>query len=141
MYGTETQRKWFNKSFSDLNLSSSLRLCVKSYYKLSLHSIMNANSPDDFLDLVDQAIYEMDDLIAYAQDDSDMEGDFSGMLPIYQQIITELKKFHAAVQADPHPFGAGQDLPFMALVHKWKARIPIGGLLEAINEAQKKGFR
>jgi hypothetical protein len=120
--------------------SASLRLCVKRYYK-PYHPIMNANDPDDFLDFVDQAIFDMDDLIAYAQDESDMEGDFAGMLPIYQQIVTELKKLHAAVQAGTHPFGDGQDLPFMALVRKWKARIPIGGLLEAINEAQKKGFQ
>ncbi len=101
---------------------------------------MNASDSDDFLDLVDQAIYEMDDLIAYAQDDSDMEGDFSGMLTIYQQIIAELKKLHAAVRAGTHAFGEGQDLPFMVLVREWKARIPIGGLPEAINEAQKKCF-
>ena len=102
---------------------------------------MIANDPDDFLDFVDQAIFDMDDLIAYAQDESDTEGDFAGMLPVYQQIVAELKKLHAAVRAGTHPFGVGQDLPFMALVRKWKARIPIGGLLEAINEAQKKGFQ
>jgi hypothetical protein len=102
---------------------------------------MIANDPDDFLDFVDQAVYEMDDLITYAQDDSDMEGDFTGMLPVYQQIVVELKKLHAAVRAGTHAFGTGQDLPFMGLVRKWKARIPIFGLLEAINEAQKKGFQ
>jgi len=29
----------------------------------------------------------------------------------------------------------------MALTRKWQARIPIAGLLEAINDAQKKGFQ
>lgn len=100
---------------------------------------MDINGADEFLDFVDQAIYEMGDLVACAEDDSDTEGDFSNMLPVYQIILTELEKLHAAVQAGTNVPGDGQDLAFMTLVRKWKVRIPVAGTLEAINEIQKKG--
>jgi len=69
---------------------------------------MTVNDSDDFLDFVDQAIFEMDERAAYAQDDSGTEEDFAGMLPVYQQILAELKKWHAAVRAGTHPFGGGR---------------------------------
>lgn len=102
--------------------------------------MMNAGNPDDFLDLVDQAIFDTDDVIACAQDESDSDEDFAGMLPVYQLLRAELEKLHAAVRAGGHAFGAGVDLPFMAPVRRYRGRIPHAGLLEAINEIQRKGF-
>lgn len=102
--------------------------------------MMNAGNPDDFLDLVDQAIFDADDLIACAQDESDSDEDFAGMLPVYQQLRAELGKLHAAVRAGGHAFGVGVDLPFMALVRRYRGRVPISGLLEAVNEIHRKGF-
>ncbi len=102
--------------------------------------MINAGSPDDFLDLVDQAILETDDLIACAQYEADSDEDFAGMLPVYQLLRAELEKLHAAVRAGSHAFGAGIDLPFMALVCRYRGRVPLSGLLEAINEIQRKGF-
>lgn len=83
----------------------------------------------------------MDDLITYASDESDLEGDFAGMLPVYRKIIAELQKPHVTVCTGTHSFGDGQDLSFMRLVRTQRARIPISGLLEPIDEAQKKGFQ
>lgn len=37
--------------------------------------MMSAGNPDDFLDLVDQAIFDADDLIACAQDESDSDSE------------------------------------------------------------------
>jgi len=102
--------------------------------------MMNAGNPDDYLDLVDQAILETDDLIACAQYEADGDEDFAGMVPVYQQLRSELDKLHAAVRAGGHAFGEGVDLPFMALVRRYRGRMPISGLLEAINEIQRKGF-
>jgi hypothetical protein len=62
------------------------------------------------------------------------------MLPVYQLLRAELEKLHAAVRVGSHAFGAGVDLPFMALVRRYRGRVPISGLLEAINEIQRKGF-
>ncbi|MBI5613057.1 MAG: hypothetical protein HY942_08360 [Gammaproteobacteria bacterium] len=101
---------------------------------------MSAGNPDDYLDLVDQAILETDDLIACAQYEADSDEDFAGMLPVYQQLRAELEKLHSVVRAGSHAFGAGVDLPLMALVRRYRGRVPIGGLLEAINEIQRKGF-
>lgn len=102
--------------------------------------MMNAGNPEEFLDLVDQAIFDTDDLMACAQDESDSDEDFTGMLPVYQSLRTEIEKLHAAVRAGSHVFGAGVDLPFMALVRRYRGRVPHSGLLEAINEIQRKGF-
>jgi len=101
---------------------------------------MNARNPDDFLDLIDQAIFEMGELIASAEYESDVDDDFTGMLPTHRQILDELKKLHAAVHAGTYALSGGVDLPFMAVVRKFRGRIPISGLLETINEIQKQGF-
>ncbi len=37
--------------------------------------MMNVGNPDDFLDLVDQAIFDADDLIACARDESDSDNE------------------------------------------------------------------
>lgn len=102
--------------------------------------MMNAGSPDEFLDLVDQAVFDTDEVIACAQEEADSDEDFAGMLPVNQLLRTELEKLHAAVRAGSNAFGAGVDLSFMALVRRYRGRIPHAGLLEAINEIQREGF-
>jgi hypothetical protein len=98
-------------------------------------------TPDDYLDLIDQAVYEVEDLMAAAEyEELSQEDDLSAMRPVLQLLLTELKKLHAAVQSGVQPLGSGQDLPFMTLVRQWKTRLPVGGLFEAVNEVQKKGL-
>ena len=98
-------------------------------------------TPDDYLDLIDQAVFEIEEAMMAAEyEDVSQEDDLSALLPLLEQLVSELKKLHGAVHAGVHPFGGGQDLPLMAIVRAWKHRIPVSGLLEAINEVQKKGF-
>ncbi len=94
---------------------------------------------DEYLDLVDQAIFETDDLLMSAEEEGD-EDDFGAFVPVYEQIRNGLRQLHADVLADRHTFANGADLPFMALAEKWKGRLPYYSLIEAINSAHKRGF-
>jgi len=96
---------------------------------------------DEYLDLVDQAIYEIDDILACAADEGEDDGqELSGMLVVYDQIGKELKTLHAQILKDGHIAGSETDLSFMPLVRKWKGRIPFHQLLTVLNDAHKTGI-
>ncbi len=97
---------------------------------------------DEFLDLVDQAIFEIEDVLMCAGDEGDPEDhEFSDVLPVYEHLSRELKKLHADVLQGKHSIGKGEDLPFMFLAAKWKERIPFYDLLTALNYTYKTGFQ
>lgn len=99
-----------------------------------------SESKDDFLDLVDQAIYEIDEIMMCAQDEGDPEDyQYSAVLPLFEQMHGQLKALHAAVREGRHAFADGSDLAFMPLVRKWREHIPFHDVLEALNELHKKG--
>lgn len=50
---------------------------------------------DDYIDLIDQAIFEMGELIACAGDEGDGEAEFVYVLPALQEIEKGLKTVHA----------------------------------------------
>ena len=96
---------------------------------------------DEYLDLVDQVIFETEEVLMCADDEGDPEDhEFSDILPVYEQLSKELKKLHADVLQGRHAIGKGEDLPFMPLVAKWKERIPFHDLLAALNYVYKTGF-
>lgn len=99
----------------------------------------NPTSVDEFLDFLDQAIFETSDLVASAEEEGDND-EFAQYLPVYETLAAELQKLHAAVREGRHEFADGGDLPFMPLVQKWKQRIPMHDLLEILNSAHKRGF-
>lgn len=94
---------------------------------------------DEFLDYLDQAIFETRDLLFSAEHEGD-DDDFGGFVPIYEQLVQYLEKLHPDILAGRHRFGDGQDLPFMPLVHKRKGQLAVHPLLEAMNTAQKQSF-
>ena len=100
-----------------------------------------AKTPDEFLDLIDQAIFEIEDLLACAGDEGDSEYEFTDLLPLYEHLASELKKLHADMKRGAHEFGKGKDLSFMPLVKQWGARIPFRELLGVINETYRSGFQ
>ena len=96
---------------------------------------------DEFLDLVDQAIFEFEDIRMCAEDEGDPEDqEFSDILPVYEHLSKELKQLHANVLQAKHAIGQGEDLPFMMLAAKWQERIPFYDLLTSINYSYKTGF-
>lgn len=96
---------------------------------------------DEYLDLVDQAIHEIEELLLCAEDEGEAyDYDFSELMPVYRQIEEELKRLHADILAGRHVFANDEDLAFMPLVRRFGGRIPFRTLLEALNTAHKAGF-
>lgn len=95
---------------------------------------------DEYTDLVDQAIFEFDELLMCAEDEGDGDYELSELLPIYEQLSGELRKLHADIVGGAHIFADGSDLPFMSLARQWKRRIPCAGLLEKLNVYHKSGL-
>lgn len=102
---------------------------------------MTPRTRDEFLDLVDQLIFEIEEVLMCAEDEGDPEdSEFSDLLPLYEQLLAGLKKLHAEVMQGKHVFGADQDLPFMALVNKRKERLPFQSLFATLNIVNKQGL-
>jgi hypothetical protein len=102
---------------------------------------MTPKTRDEFLDLVDQLIFEMEEVLMCAQDEGDPEDSvFSDLLPVYEQLTGDLKKLHAEVMQGRHAFGGDHDLSFMPLVNKWKERLPFYNLFETLNAVNKQGL-
>lgn len=97
-------------------------------------------TPAQYLELVDQAIFEVEDLVRCAEDEEGDIVEFASQMPVYQELLTELKTLRAAVAAGAHVFGVKQDLPFMPLVRQWRSRIPFYTLLGSLNTTHKEGF-
>jgi len=96
---------------------------------------------DDYIELIDQAIFETAELIACANDEGEGEAEFSLMLPAFRELEAGLKALRAEIMRNEHRVGGGHDLPFMPLVQRERKQLPFVTLLDAINLAYKKGFR
>ena len=96
---------------------------------------------DDFLDLVDQAIYEVDEIMMCAADEGDPEdSQYSAVLPLFEQLRHQLRALHAAVTEGRHVFGDGSELAFTPLVRKWRDHIPFHDILATLSLAHKAGI-
>jgi len=95
---------------------------------------------DDYVELINQALFEVDDLILCAEDEGESEAEFSTMMPDLRVIEAGLKALHAEILGGNYVIGRGEDLPFMPVVQKVRKRLPIVMLIDAINSAHKKGF-
>jgi hypothetical protein len=106
-------------------------------------SIMHTpRTQDEYLDLVDQAIFEIEDVLMCAGDEGDPDDQqFSDILPVYEQLSRDIKKLHADIMQGRLAIGKGVDLPIMPLVTQWKERIPCYELLAALNYVYKTGFQ
>ncbi|GMQ89988.1 MAG: hypothetical protein BMS9Abin10_0328 [Gammaproteobacteria bacterium] len=95
----------------------------------------------EYIDLVDQAVFEVGDLLACADDEGDGDYQLSQLRPIYEQLETELKKLQADIASGQHSgLGAGSDLLFMPLATRSKRAIPFYDLLETLNNVHRSGF-
>jgi hypothetical protein len=97
---------------------------------------------DEYIDLVQQAIFEIDELLACAEDEGDGESEFVRILPALQQIASGLKAMQADIKAGTHVIARDESLPFLAVIAENRQLLPaaITGMLDALNLAHKKGF-
>ena len=94
---------------------------------------------DEYLDLVHQAVYAIDELRACIDEDA---GDEDAEL--YAQFIEpldfHLRKLFDDMTSGRYQFPADSDLAFMPLVQKFDRAIPFRVLLETINRTHRKGL-
>jgi hypothetical protein len=95
---------------------------------------------DEYLDLIEQTLFEVGDLIACTEDEGEGDTEFTGMLPTLQKIEAGLKALQAEIRAGGYTLGTGEDLAFLAGVAAVRRRLPIAPLLDAVNLTHKKGF-
>jgi hypothetical protein len=98
----------------------------------------NAKDIDQLIDLVHEAVYEVDELRACLEHDDD---EASTYMPFLDDLDKMLRELHHAMTSGSYPgAGQGQDLPFMALFRKHERNIPFRELLRAINATHREGY-
>ncbi len=94
---------------------------------------------DEYLDLVHQAVYEVDELRTCMMEEDDMED-----TDLYNQYVgqldMQLRELYDAMIGGRYQFPADADLPFMSLVQRYGRFIPFRGLLELINKTHRNGL-
>jgi len=101
--------------------------------------IPKPESVDEYLDLVDQAIFEMEDVLACAEDEGE-DIDLSELTPLYEYLVKELKLLHAKLLSGNHSFGQGEAPAFAEPVAKWSRRIPCLDILNIIIRGYREGL-
>lgn len=95
---------------------------------------------NEYLDLIDQAIFEMDDVLACADEEvEDMQ--LSELVPLYEYLVKELKQLHADLVAGKSGFGQGDNLPMAEVVAKWGPRIPCVDILNIVITGYREGLK
>lgn len=94
---------------------------------------------DEYLDLVHQAVYEVDELRACMMEEEDMED-----TGLYNQYVgpldVQLRELYDTMISGRYRFPADSDLPYMPLVQKYGRFMPFRGLLELINRTHRNGL-
>ncbi|WP_297390344.1 hypothetical protein [Acidiferrobacter sp.] len=93
---------------------------------------------EEFLDLLDQAIFETRDMLSVIESEGeDFElGENAGVFEALERILVAL---HAEICAGRHTFG-GSPLAYAELLARFRSRIPFADILEVLNTAQKGGL-
>ena len=95
---------------------------------------------DDYMELINQALFEIEDLILCAEDEGEADAEFSAVMPDLRVIEAGLKALHAEILGGNYVIGRGEDLPCMPIVQRVRKSLPIVALIDAVNNAHKKGF-
>jgi hypothetical protein len=100
----------------------------------------NVEKYEEFVDLVHQAVYEVDELRACMGDEEDF--DMERYAPFIDALDASLRQLYDDIISGNYS-GAGQggDLSFMKIVNRFERDIPFRDLLKTINAAHRKGWR
>lgn len=96
-------------------------------------------TPDEFVALVDEAIFEIGELLACAEDEGE-EPEFGGRVAEYREIAGALRRLKSTITSGTYEYGNESDLEFMAVARPIKGVIPCYSVLEALNLAHKRGI-
>lgn len=97
---------------------------------------MKPKTAREYVDLVDQAIIEVDEFIACLEFDMEDPGD---QLRILSPILENLREIRAAMADGGYEF-ENKDLPFMAVANKLNTQLPFSHMLALINDTHRNGL-
>ncbi len=93
---------------------------------------------NQLVDLVHEAVYEVDELRACLEHDDD---EASTYMPFLDELDRMLRDLHEAMASGKYAgVGTGEDLPFMPLFKKHERNIPFRELLRTINATHREGY-
>lgn len=93
---------------------------------------------DEYVDLMHQAVYEVDELRSIMDEDSE---EFAVFRPYIDLLDKQLRQMYDEMLSGTYRFDPnGPELPFMVVVHKLGSRLPFGNLLKAIDQTHRLGL-
>ncbi len=99
----------------------------------------NPTTWDEYLDLVHQAVYEIDEMRACIDEDAGDE-DAELYAQFFEPLDFHLRKLFDDMIAGRYQFSNDTDLPFMPVVQRFGRAIPFRALLETINRTHRQGL-
>jgi hypothetical protein len=99
----------------------------------------DTRTPEEYVQLLDQIVFEVDELMRCAEDEGEVDLELTGQLSFFQTLKRNLLALRAALVSGEHEFGRGKDLAFMAEV-RGGPRIPFRAMLDALNTTYRNGF-
>lgn len=93
---------------------------------------------DEYIDLVHQAVYEVDELMSIIGDDAEA---YEGILPFVNQLDAMLRKMYDDMISGRYEFDPnGPDMSFMAIADKIGTHMTFKPLLSVINHTHRFGL-
>jgi len=92
---------------------------------------------DEYIDLVHQAVYEIDEFLSGLDYDPENAEQFG---PFIEQLDAMVRQVFDDMVNGKYEWGYGQDLPFMPLVVRYGRYIPFQRVLMTVNETHKNGL-
>jgi len=97
---------------------------------------MKPKTAQQYVDMVDQAIVEVDEFIACLEFDMEDPGD---QLNILNPLLQSLRDLRASM-ADGSYLFENKDLPFMEVANKLNTKLPFAHMLALINDTHRNGL-
>jgi len=95
---------------------------------------------DELRQLVDEAVFEVDDVLRCAEDEGEGDLHFSRLIPVAQTLKDGLARLRNDLASGELVPGTGKDLLFIPLFRQWREHFPFALLVEDINRTCREGF-
>ena len=105
-----------------------------------MDAIQRARNAEEYIELVKQACFEVDDLRACLEWDYDDDSvQIARSVPYLEPLERSVRELHASMADGSYRFATG-DLPFMEILRSYPDQLPFAHLLERINATHCEGL-
>jgi hypothetical protein len=102
--------------------------------------IPRARTTDEYVDLIKQALFEVEDLYACLEwDYGDDALQIQRTMPFLDPLATAVRTLHQSLVDGSYQFATGEQ-PFMELLRRYPDQLPFAHLLERINATHCEGL-